>query len=482
MNKVNITQKSVTNNVIWKFAEKASIQFVSAIVSTIVARFVSPAAYGVIALANTFISLLEIFVDGGLSNFLIQKKDPDDLDFSTVFFTNMIICSLCYILLFVASPFLSEYYKNSDLTPIIRILGLSLIIYGLKDVQHAYISKQMQFKKFFFASLLGTIIAGIIGIVMAVNNYGVWALVATSLIDLFVDTLVIWFVTDWRPKKIFSFVRLKEALSYSSKLFINSILGTIYTKAYQIEIANYYTMSDLAYYDKGEGIPTKLVGNLTNSINTVIKPVLSNYKDEIDSTKKITRQTIKISTYIMLPMLVGISIIIEPLVKIVFTEKWLPIVPYVRIMCVYEFLCNLININANIMRTSGRSDLLLKNNTIIEVVGLIILFAIVRCGVMMLAVVKIITTIIQYILFASTTKKLINYSLKEQIFDVFPNIFISFIMAALVFLVGLIQNSLLVKLILQILVGIVAYIALSLLFKNSSFYTLLNIIKTKSNK
>ena len=204
------SRNKVINNFLWRFAERCGAQIVTLIVSIILARILTPNDFGKISLVLVFTTIMQVFVDSGLGNALIQKKDADDLDFSTVFYTNIVICLVLYIGIFIASPTIARFYDDLNLIPVIRVLSLTLVISGVKNVQQAYVSKKMIFKKFFFATLLGTIGAAFLGVIMAINGMGVWALVAQQLFNLSLDTIILWITVKWRPKLCFSFKRLKK--------------------------------------------------------------------------------------------------------------------------------------------------------------------------------------------------------------------------------------------------------------------------------
>ena len=235
--------------------ERFGAQGVTLIISIVLARLLDPAVYGTIALVTVFTSLLHVFIDSGLGTALIQKKDADDLDFSSVFFFNMGMCVLLYGGLFFAAPWIAAFYNLPELTAIVRVLGLTLVISGIKNIQQAYVSRHMMFKKFFFATLGGTIGAAVVGIVMAYLGYGVWALVGQYLFNVIVDTIVLWATVRWRPKLMFSFARLKSLLGFGSKLLGVSLITTVYNDIRQILIGKLYTTSDLAFYNKAKQFP-----------------------------------------------------------------------------------------------------------------------------------------------------------------------------------------------------------------------------------
>ncbi|MBR3739242.1 MAG: lipopolysaccharide biosynthesis protein, partial [Clostridia bacterium] len=249
------SNSTVFTSLLWRFAERIGAQGVSFIVSIVLARILDPELYGTIALVTVFTAILNVFVDSGLGSALIQKKDADDLDFSSVFYFNVTACCALYLLIFLAAPLIAAFYKDSTMTPIVRVLSLMLVISGVKNILQAYVSRTMQFKRFFFATLGGTIGAAVIGIYMAYRGYGVWALVAQQIFNAAVDTLILWITVKWRPKKMFSWERLKGLLAYGWKLLVSALLDTVYNELRQLIIGKKYTSADLAFYNRGRQFP-----------------------------------------------------------------------------------------------------------------------------------------------------------------------------------------------------------------------------------
>ena len=243
-------KQSVISNLIWRFMERCGAQVMSFVVSVVLARLLEPSLYGSIALVTATTSILQVFVDSGMANALIQKKDTDDLDYSSVFFFNLSFCLVLYIGLFIAAPLISRLYSNPELTPVFRVLGLTIVVSGVKNVQQAYVSKTMQFRRFFFATLGGTLFSAAAGITLAYMGYGVWALVAQQLLNVTVNTAILWLTVGWRPKLMFSLQRLKGLISYGWKLLASALLDTLYLKSYQFIIGLRYSSADLAFYNK----------------------------------------------------------------------------------------------------------------------------------------------------------------------------------------------------------------------------------------
>ncbi len=289
--------KSLVNNFVWRFLERTGAQGVTFLVQIILARILDPEVYGTIALVTVFTTIMQVFIDSGLGNALIQKQDADDLDFSSVFYFNMIMCCFLYLLMFFSAPYISAFYNNTELTPVIRVLSLILIISGVKNVQQAYVSRTMQFKRFFFATIGGTIGAAVVGIILACCGFGVWALVVQQLFNTMVDTLILWITVKWRPKMMFSFKRLKKLFSYGWKLLASSLLNTIYTDIRQIIIGKLYTSKDLAFYNRGQQLPKLITNNINASIDSVLLPSMSQVQDNRERVRAMTRCAIKTSTY-----------------------------------------------------------------------------------------------------------------------------------------------------------------------------------------
>ena len=260
----------VLKNFFWRFAERCGAQLVTFVVSIVLARILTPEAYGTIALVTVFTTILQVFVDSGLGTALIQKKNVDNLDFSSVFYFNFIVCLILYAGMFFAAPYIAMFYEDISLTAIIRVLSLTIIISGVKGIQQAYVSCNMLFKRFFFSTLGGTVFSAFLGIGMAYKGYGVWALVAQQLSNTAIDTLILWLTVKWRPQKKFSWIRLKELLAFGWKLLASSLLDTIYNNLRNLTIGKIYSSSDLAYYNQGDKFPKVIITNINTSIDKSI--------------------------------------------------------------------------------------------------------------------------------------------------------------------------------------------------------------------
>lgn len=469
--------KKVISNLFWRFMERIGAQGVSFIVSIVLARLLDPTVYGVVALVTVFTSILGIFVDSGLGNALIQKKDADDLDFSSVFYFNMAMCFLLYMCLFFAAPWIAAFYEKPEIVSLVRVMSLILVISGVKNIQQAYVSRNMLFKKFFFSTLGGTIGAAVIGIWMAWRGYGVWALVVQTLFNALVDTIILWITVKWRPKWMFSLQRLKGLLSYGWKLLVSSLIDRVYNELRQLIIGKLYTSEDLAFYNKGTNFPNLIVTNINTSINSVLLPTMSAVQDKRDEVRGMTRRSIKTSTYLIMPLMMGLAVCAEPIVRILLTEKWLPCVFFMRVFCFTYAFYTIHTANLSAIKAMGRSDIFLKLEIIKKVMGLSVLAGTMFISVKAMALSGIFTSIASQIINSWPNRKLMNYCYRDQLRDMLPQIGLSCLMGGIVYCVGFLGLNDWLTLLIQVPLGAAIYIAGSKLFRIDSFEYVLGIVK-----
>lgn len=472
----------VLKNFLWKFAERMGAKIVGLIVSLALARILDTEAYGTIAIVAVIISVLQVFVDSGLGVSLVQKLNADDLDFSTVFYFNVFTSLILYAALFLAAPLIAAFYKMPELTALIRVLSVEIVISSVKNVQQAYVARTMQFKRFFFATLGGTIGAAILGIYMAVRGFGVWALVAQHIFNSAVDTLILWLTVKWRPKRMFSLDRLKGLFRFGWKILGVSLLNTISENVRTLVIGKIYTKDDLAYYDRGIQIPQLVVYNINTSLTSVLLPVMSRKQEHLDDIKDITRLTIRISTYFLMPMMVGLAVCAEPLVQLVLTEKWLPCVPYIQVFCANFAFYSVTISHYSAYKATGRSDLYLKVEFAAISFGLLVLLVSARLSVFSIAIGLLIAKAFHLICTLVVSKRAISYTYMEQVKDLLPNAMISLCMGAAVYGITYFGFRGYTLLIIQILTGIISYMLFSIITNNSSFHYTLALVAEKKGR
>lgn len=475
----SFNRKSVFSGFVWRFAERCGAQGVSFVVSIVLARLLSPEDYGTIALITVFTSILNVFVDSGMGSALIQKKEADDCDFSSVFYFNVLMCSVLYMAMFFGAPIIAAFYGKQELTAIIRVLSLTLVISGLKNVQQAYVSRHMIFKRFFFATLGGTVAAAFVGIIMAYNGWGVWALIAQQLCNVTLDTVILWFTVKWRPKRLFSIERLKGLFSFGWKLLVSSVLDTFYRELRQLIIGKKYSSSDLAYYNQGQKFPNLVVTNINASIDSVLLPAMSNVQDDIVKIRKMTRRAIKISTYIMAPCMMGLAFIAPSLIKIILTDKWMQCVPFLRIFCINYMFYPIHTANLNAIRAMGRSDIFLKLEIEKKAVDMLLLLSSMWFGVTAIAYSLLVSSVLSQIINSWPNKSLLHYGYLKQVKDILPGIVMAVVMGIIISFITLFHMPGLIQVSIQILVGILVYILLSKLFHVEAYEYLMGIVKEK---
>ena len=474
--------KSVIANFIWRFAERSGAQLVTFIVSIVLARLLMPEDYGTIALVTVFTTIMQVFVDSGLGTALIQKKDADDLDFSSVFYFNFVVCIVLYLVMFFAAPFIAAFYNMPELTPVVRVISLTIIISGIKGVQQSFVSRNMLFKRFFYATLGGTIFSAFLGIAMAYAGFGFWAIVAQQLSNTAIDTLILWITVKWRPKLMFSWNRLKGLLSFGWKMLCSALLDTVYGNLRNLLIGKIYSSSDLAFYNQGDKFPKLIVSNINTSIDSVLLPAMSKEQDDKDRVKKMTRRSIMVSCYIMAPLMIGLACCASNIVVVVLTEKWLPCVFFLQIFCITYMFYPIHTANLNAIKAMGRSDLFLKMEIWKKVIGMILLLATLCISVKAMAYSLLISTFVSMIINTWPNKKLLDYSFIEQMKDILPSILLAVGMGVVVYFIGLLNLPTLPLLLIQVICGGVIYVAVSAIFKLEPFLYLIGIIKPMIQK
>jgi len=468
-------KQSVITNFIWRLMERGGTYVMNFIVSVILARLLEPSLYGSIALVTAITAILQVFVDSGMANSLIQKKDTDDLDYSSVFYFNLVFCLVLYVGLFLAAPMIGRIYHDMSLVPVVRVLGLTIVVSGVKNVQQAYVAKTMQFRRFFFATLGGTIFSAVVGIALAYLGKGVWALVFQQLLNVTVNTAILWLTVGWRPKPIFSWERLKVLISYGWKLLVSQLLDTAYLKLYQFIIGLRYSTADLAYYNKGDQFPNLIMENTNASLDSVLLPVLSSEQDDKTRVREMTRRAIRVSTYVLMPLMAGLAVCAEPVVRLLLTEKWLPCVPYMQIFCVYYAFWPLHTANLNAIKATGHSGIFLYLEIIKKVLETAVLLVTMRYGVMAITWGLLFSGFASVVINAWPNRRLLNYTILQQLRDAMPAMLLSVVMALVIYPVTKTGLHDLVKLIIMVPAGAAVYVAGSVLFKVESFRYILEI-------
>lgn len=475
-------KNEVISSLIWKFLERIGTQGVQFIVSIILARLLLPSDYGIVSMILVFTAIANVFIQTGFSTSLIQKKDSDELDFSSVFYISLLIASICYVILFFAAPIIASFYNMPAITSILRVISLTLFFGAINSVQNAKIAKEMKFKKLFLSSLVAILISGATGVLMAYKGFGPWALVGQQIANSIATTIILWFTSGWQPKLMFSINRVKSLLSYGWKILCSALLDTVYQNIYNLVIGKFYSSSTLGNYNKGEQFPKLIAVNVDGAISSVMLPAYSKQQDRKDKLKKMVRRSIVTSSLLLFPMMFGLAAVAETVVKVLLTENWLGCVPFMQLLCIVYALYPINTANLQVIKALGKSDYFLKLEIIKKVIGLFALIVTLPFGVLQMAVGQVLVAILSTFINAFPNRKLLNYNYFEQIKDLFPSLIISIIMFIIVYSFNFINLNMYILLIIQILVGVIIYFGLAYIFKLESLNYMIEILKSFSKK
>ena len=467
---------------IWKLLERFGVLGVQFILQIVLARLLSPEHYGVLSIMIIFTQLANIFIQTGFNTALIQNKDVTDEDYSSVFWVTLLIATAIYGILFLAAPFIADFYALDDFTAPFRVLCLILFPGALNSIQLAKVSKELDFKQVFFSNLSSIIISGVVGIILALVGAGIWALVAQSFLNIAIASIVMLFTVKWYPKFICKISRVKILFAYGWKLLVSGLLDTLYQNIQSLVIGKKYDTGTLGYYNRGQQFPQFIISAINSSVQSVLLPTLSAEQDNISKVKTLTRNSVMLSSYIIFPMMAGLAGVATPLVKLLLTDKWLPCVPFLQINCITFAFYPVHTSNLQAINAVGRSDIFLKLEIAKKFISLFIL-AIAVFGFdspIAIALSGAIGVPIGFLINAFPNNKLINYSYFEQIKDIFPSLIASVLMFTFVILMQNLPFATFLTLIIQILSGILFYILISAIFKLTPFQILLNIIKNRS--
>ena len=479
-------RSTVIKSLAWKYLERLGTQGVQFVVAIVLARLLSPADFGLIALVMVFVALATVFVQSGVNTSLVQKKNADSLDFSTVFFASLAVAMVLYMMLFFASPFIADFYNGqTKVIPVLRVLGLMLPLGAINSVQEAYVRRNMMFKKLFYRSIGAVIPSVFLGIVVAYMGYGIWALVTQQLCNTMLVCVIMWFTVKWRPHLEFSFDRLRLLFGFGWKLFCSALLDTAYRNMRDLIIGKLFSPVDLGFYNRGDQFPKLIIANLNSSIQSVLLPSLSTFQDDCVRLKMIARRSIIMSSFLILPLMAGLAAVARPLTLVILGEKWLPAVPFIQICCFSYAFWPIHTTNLTAINSVGRSDIFLKLEIIKKAYGFAILVITIYAfrspvGIAMSAAVS---APLGGFVNAHPNKKLLNYGYAEQVKDVLPYFMLSVVMGVGVFaLSNVIALPALAQLPLLFVIGASFYLLAARLLHLECLEYILNMVKEYRKK
>ncbi|MCI8513481.1 MAG: lipopolysaccharide biosynthesis protein [Lachnospiraceae bacterium] len=475
-------KNKVLSGLFWKVMENGGVQGVQFVVSIVLARLLSPDEYGIISLITIFITIANVFVQSGFNTALIQKREADEVDFSSVFYLSLFVAACLYALLFLASPAIGGFYDKPELAPVLRVLSLILFFGAFTSIQTAVVSRRMQFQKLFFSSLGAVAASGFLGIVCAAMGAGVWALVVQQLSYQLISGVILWFTVRWRPGLLFSWERVKVLFSFGWKLLCSSLIDTVYNNVYGLIIGKIYNSEMLAHYDKGNQFPQLLVNNINGAIQSVMLPALSTSQDERGRMKAMVRRSITTSSFLVVPMMAGLMAVAEPMVSLLLTDKWLPCVPFLRLMCLSYAFWPIHTANLQAINAMGRSDVFLKLEIVKKIIGIAALFISIPFGIFVMVALKPAVSLISTFVNAWPNQKLLGYSLKEQWADLLPSFLLSAVMGAAVYGLSFLGFGAFATLCIQVAAGMIFYAGLAWLFKIETFRYLTDTLRELTKK
>ncbi len=462
---------------IWNFLSNILTKCGSVIVQLVLARLILPEEFGTIAILNVFISIANVFITKGFASAIVQKNNLTEEDKSSAFYMSFGISVILYFVIFVTSPFIASFYKLPELTTVLRVYSIVIIISAFISVHNALIQKELRFNVNMWKGIITVIVQGTVGIILAYLGFGVWSLVISYIFGNLVSAIYNWSVVKWRPKLVFSWKAVKGMFKFSSNVLISSLFNTVYSDIRALVIGKVYTAETLAYYDRANLIRGYVFDTTIGAVSTVALPVLSKVNDNLDTVKSGIRRIIKLNMYIGTPMRVGLILVAEPLILFLLTDTWAESIPFLQLICITNFLAPCMY-RTNAYLAIGRSDLGLRCEVFNKLTILLCIFLTLRLSVYMVVISALFGNILSFITGLFVNKKYLGYTIREQFADIIPPIMFSLLMGIPVYMVTFIDIAPLVQLILQAIVGVVAYFLISLVAKYESFYYLVDIAKT----
>ncbi len=471
------------SGVFWSSMQLFGTQAIGFGVSLILARLLLPAEFGLIAMLGVFIGLGTTLINSGLTNSLIRTENLDDEDFSTVFFFNLAGSLIIYIIIFLAAPLIADFYDQELLTVIVRVYCITFIINAFSAIQNARLTKMLDFKTQMKVSVPSIIMGSIVGVFMAYNNYGVWSLVWSGIVQSLASTIQLWYYSKWRPLWIFNRQKFSYHFHYGVKLMFSGVLDTLFTNAYTIIIGKFFAPAQVGFYNRAETLQMLPVGNISSIITKVSFPLFSTIQNDDVRLKSAYKRIMQMVIFLVAPTLILMSVLAEPLFRILFTEKWLPAVPYFQILCFNGILYPIHSYNLQILNVKGRSDLFLKLEVIKKIIVVVIILVTFQFGIYGLLYGSVIASILAFFVNTYYSGKFLNYPAWEQTKDLLPIIFLSLLIGGLVYFFDQQLKTIflydLSRLIFGVLLGVALFAIAAYIFKMSSLKEIIDIIKRK---
>ena len=469
----------ILSGVFWQYFQRIGNQLVSFFVSILLARLLLPEDFGAIALIGVFITISNIFVDSGFGNALIQKIEIDDVDTSSVFYLNIVISIILYGLIYIISPFVADFYELPIVSSLLRVQALQIILMAFYCVQNSMLVRNMRFKINFYVNFTAVIFSSIIGVVCAYNGCGVWSLVASQLTMQIINAIGYWLLVGWRPKLVFSYTRIQRLLGYSSRILTGSLLHVLYNNVYNLIIGKQYSSMLLGYYNRGQLIPTLLVDNAANTINGVMFPALSSIQNDKQRFLAMVRKIVSIVAFIVFLLIAVLFPLSNDLVLLLLTEKWLPCVPFMQIVCVTVCFTPFILINSAIMTSLGESNKYLKTTFISKILSIVLISLSSLMGIYCMVGMGCIAAILTVWITGYWNYQLIGYCWRDFLSDILPSMILGIIVSSLLFVLGFCGLPIILYIILGALLSAVLYLLIAYMFRFKQIRFVLELLQNK---
>lgn len=467
----------------WNAIGRFSSQGVSFILQIFLARLLSPSDYGIIAMIAIFLQVSAVFVDSGFGKFLIQRQSCSQSDYSTVFYYNLGVAFILYILLYAIAPLVAGFYKIELLKHIMRVISIVIIINALTIVPRAKLEKSIDFKSISIITFSSSLLSGLLGIFMAYSGFGVWSLCYQTLSNSILQCFLFSYFVRWRPSLLFCKEAFYEMFTFGSKIIGASLISVIYSNLYTIIIGKKFNARDLGYYSRADQFATFPSANIGQIISSVAFPLLSKIQDDNVRLEIAYRSIIRYSSYIIFPLMIGMASVAGPFINVVLGENWLDTIPYLQVLCMALLWDHLSSLNLNLLYVKGKSDLVLKLEIIKKTIAVIILFSSIPFGIITMCLGRVAYGIIAFIINTYYTKQLIGLSCIQQILDVFPYLLLSLIVGAIMFFISMmVTGPSILILTVCIVIGIILYLTISFVcFSDIRRYTLAFLSNKNSN-
>ena len=476
-------RKQAISGMVWTFAQQFSTQGIGFLISVVLARLLLPAEFGIIGMIAIFMGIGSALVDSGLASSLIRTPDANEEDFSTVFYFNIVGSIFIYIILYLTAPFIAIFFDQPILTGITRVYGITFIINALSTIQLTRLTQMLDFKTQMKVSVPALIGGGILGITLAYMGYGVWSLVWMRVFQSFLNSLQLWVVTKWKPTLVFNIEKFKYHFNFGYKLLLSGLLDTVFSNIYIVIIGKLFAPAQLGFYTRANSVVQLPVQNISGALNKVTYPLFAAIKDDNERLKKVYKQIMQMVTFLIAPILIIMGVLATPLFRFVFTDKWLPAVPYFQILCISGILYPFHVYNLNILNVKGRSDLFLKLEIIKKILSVVTILISIQYGMYGLLWGAVISSALALFVNAHYSGKFIHYNGFEQIKDVLPIFLIGITSGLLTW--GMDQmmihyeNLDIFRIISGSFIGILSYLSMAFIFKFQSIQDLKTIILKK---